>query len=118
MRRSRGHAVTQSRGTRAVVSCVTARLRDRATRSATIVIVLLTLTIAQSLLACPVCFGDPNSPMTKGTNNAIWFLLSVVGVVQIGFVALFFTFWKRARDQRRRFRLLEGGPLVNTEDLG
>jgi hypothetical protein len=45
-------------------------------------------------------------------NAAIIFLLSVVGFVQIGFVALFFTFWRRSRELRRKresFRLLEGG---------
>ena len=44
--------------------------------------------------------------------TSIIFLLSVVGFVQIGFVALFFSFWRRARDLRRKresFRLLEGG---------
>jgi hypothetical protein len=43
---------------------------------------------------------------------AIWFLLSVLGLVQIGFVALFISFWRRARELRRRreeFHLIEGG---------
>jgi hypothetical protein len=60
-------------------------------------------------MACSVCYGNPDSPMTKGTNNAIVFLLGIVGVVQIGFIALFVAFWRRAREQRRRFRLLDGG---------
>ena len=47
--------------------------------------------------ACPVCFGDPNSPMTKGTSNGILFLLGIVGFVQVSFVALFFSFWRRAK---------------------
>ncbi len=62
--------------------------------------------------ACPVCFGNPDSPMTKGTTNAIWFLLGIVGVVQAGFIALFFSFWRRARDARKlreQFRLVGGG---------
>jgi hypothetical protein len=36
----------------------------------------------------------------------------VIGLVQIGFVALFVTFWRRARAIRRRresFHLIEGG---------
>jgi hypothetical protein len=53
--------------------------------------------LAQSVAACPVCFGDPNSPMTKGTSNAIWFLLGIVGFVQAGFIALFVSFRRRAR---------------------
>ena len=72
----------------------------------------LLLLFAQSALACPVCFGDPNSPMTKGTTAAVWFLLGIIGFVQIGFVALFVTFWRRARASRKfreQFHLIEGG---------
>ena len=61
--------------------------------------------------ACPVCFGGASGG-GQGMNAAIWFLLSVVGFVQIGFVALFFSFWRRSREMRRKresFRLLEGG---------
>jgi len=67
---------------------------------------------AISVQACPVCFGNPSSPMTQGTSNGILFLLGVIGLVQIGFVALFVNFWRRARALRRRresFHLVEGG---------
>ena len=50
--------------------------------------------------------------MTKSSNNAIVFLLGVVGFVQIGFIAMFWSFWRRAKELRRRresFRLLDGG---------
>jgi len=62
--------------------------------------------------ACPVCFGSPNTPSAHGMNNAIVFLLGMVGFVQIGFVALFFSFWRRARALRRRreqLQLIDGG---------
>ena len=65
----------------------------------------------RAALACPVCFGGPDS-LGKGTDAAIWFLLSVVGFVQLGIAALFFSFWRRAKEMRRRresFHLLEGG---------
>jgi len=70
------------------------------------------LLVAQAAMACPVCYGDPNSPMVKGTNNGILFLLGVVGVLWVGFAALFLSFWMRARALRRRreeFHLIEGG---------
>ena len=73
------------------------------------VILILAPTIAS---ACPVCFGDPNAPMQKGANNGVWVLLGVIGFVQIGFVALFWSFWRRAKAlQRRResLRVIEGG---------
>jgi hypothetical protein len=45
-------------------------------------------------------------------DSAIWFLLGVLGFVQIGFIALFWSFWRRSRELRRRreeFHLIEGG---------
>ena len=39
--------------------------------------------------ACEVCFGAADDPATLGMNNAILFLLGVIGLVQVGFVSLF-----------------------------
>jgi len=78
-----------------------------------LLLVILTLLIAQAVSACPVCFGAPDDPMVKGVNNGIWVLLGVVGFVQIGFIAMFWSFWRRAREQRRfreSLRVIEGGP--------
>jgi len=61
--------------------------------------------------ACPVCFGGPDS-ISKGMDTAILFLLSIVGLVQIGFVALFWSFRRRAKElqkHREQFHLIEGG---------
>ena len=66
--------------------------------------------LPQAANACPVCFGGASSG--KGMDAAIFFLLAVVGLVQLGIVALFFSFWRRAKELRRKresFRLLEGG---------
>jgi hypothetical protein len=62
--------------------------------------------------ACTVCFGDPSSDLNKGASNGILFMLAVIGLVQIGFIALFWTFWKRARalrSRREQFQVIEGG---------
>jgi heme/copper-type cytochrome/quinol oxidase subunit 2 len=75
-------------------------------------LVIALLALPQALSACPLCYGDPSSPMAKGASNAVWFMLAIVGIVQAGFVALFFQFRKRSRElrqQRESFRLLEGG---------
>ncbi len=61
------------------------------------ILVTLAMLLPTVTHACPVCYGDPNSPMTKGTSNAIWFLLGIVGFVQAGFIALFVSFRRRAR---------------------
>ena len=78
-----------------------------------IVLVLLALALAPEAWACAVCYGAPGDPMVKGVNNGIWVLLGLVGLVQIGFVAMFWSFWRKAREQRRfreSLRLIEGGP--------
>ena len=72
----------------------------------------LVVTVAQSASACAVCYGAPGDPMVKGMNNGIWVLLGLVAFVQIGFVAMFWSFWRRAREQRRfreSLRVIEGG---------
>ena len=83
-----------------------------ATRNAQLIAALLLLLTPQVLSACPVCYGAPDSPMTKGSDNAVLFMLGIIGFVQVGFVGLFVTFWRRARALRRRresFRVLDGG---------
>jgi heme/copper-type cytochrome/quinol oxidase subunit 2 len=83
------------------------------TRRARFVMIAIVLLLAPAILsACPVCYGAPNSPMTKSSNNAIIFMLGIIGFVQVGFVAMFWSFWRRAKELRRRresFRLLDGG---------
>ncbi len=86
--------------------------RPRSPRRARALVATLSLFVAEVANACPVCFGDPASPMTKGATSAVWFMLAIVGVVQIGFIALFVTLWRRARANkkfREQFHLIEGG---------
>jgi len=74
--------------------------------------ILLALLAPGFAFACPVCFGSPDDPMVKGTSNGVWVLLGFIGFVQIGFAALFWSFWRRAREQRRfreSLRVIEGG---------
>ena len=61
--------------------------------------------------ACPVCFGGPNS-LTTGMDSAIFFLIGIVAFVQIGFVALFWSFRRRAKElqrHREQFHVINGG---------
>jgi hypothetical protein len=72
----------------------------------------IALFAATSAIACPVCFGGASGPQAKGMNNAIGFLLAVVGLVQVGFAAMFVAFWRRARAMRRHresFHVIQGG---------
>ena len=77
-----------------------------------VVITAALLLVPAILSACPVCYGSPDSPMTKSSNNAIVFMIGIIGFVQVGFIAMFWSFWRRAKELRRRresFRLLDGG---------
>jgi hypothetical protein len=59
------------------------------------------------LLACPVCFGQTDSPLARGMSLGILFLLGVTGVVLGSFAAFFVYLIRRARliDRERRSRL-------------
>ena len=52
--------------------------------ASTFLICLATISSAQTALACSVCYGDPNSPMTKGVEAGVLVLLGVVGTVLTG----------------------------------
>jgi hypothetical protein len=61
---------------------------------------LMTLVIVASpraALACPVCFGQSDSPLALGTNMAILFMLGVTGSVLAGFAGFIFYLIRRGR---------------------
>jgi hypothetical protein len=47
--------------------------------------------------ACSVCYGDPESPITKGMNAGIWFLLGITGCVLAAFGGFIVYLARRAR---------------------
>ncbi len=79
------------------------------------VVALITVAVlgaAEPAMACPVCFGESDSPMAQGMNNGIFFLLGIIGAVQIGFVALFVSFRRRGKELQERkdsFEVIRGG---------
>jgi len=80
--------------------------------AAAVVLCAAALTLARPAIACPVCFGATDSPMAEGMNNGIFFLLGVIGMVQIGFVALFVSFRRRGKEMQQRkdsFEVINGG---------
>ena len=48
-------------------------------------------------LACAVCFGAPDDPMTKGLNMAVIVMIGVTYVVIIGMLAMFIRLAVRSR---------------------
>jgi hypothetical protein len=49
------------------------------------------------LLSCPVCFGDPSSPMTQAAKWGVLFLLAVVVCVLAAIASVAVVWSRRAR---------------------
>ena len=47
-------------------------------------------------LACPVCFGQNDSPMANAMNAGIFFMLGVVAVILTGFASFIYYLSRRA----------------------
>ena len=81
-------------------------------RTRTVLIAVVLLACATLASACPVCYGTQQTPLTKGASNGVLFLLGIVGSVQVGFVALFISFWRRTKalqQRREQFHIIDGG---------
>ena len=48
--------------------------------------------------ACPVCFGDPGSPLVKGTRLGILFLVGLVTLLLAGIAATALSWSRRGRE--------------------
>ena len=63
----------------------------------TLIVTSLLLWTPQRAWACPVCFGDPNSPMAIGASWGIALLLGVTLGVLAVFAGFFLYLLKRSR---------------------
>ena len=59
------------------------------------------------LLACPVCFGDPSSPLTQSAKWGVLFLLVVVVCVLAAIASVAVVWSRRARALARAEALAE-----------
>ena len=48
-------------------------------------------------MACSVCFGQSDSPLAKGTNMGVFFMLVVTGVMLAAFASFFIYLIRRKR---------------------
>jgi hypothetical protein len=55
------------------------------------------LAAPRAALACPVCFGQSDSPLAAGVNMGIFMMLGIVAVVLSAFAAFFVYLMRRAR---------------------
>ena len=60
-------------------------------------ITLFVLVVPRAALACPVCFGQNDSPMARAANISILAMLVVVVGVLGGFASFFIHLMRRAR---------------------
>ena len=58
---------------------------------------LLVLAVPRLALACPVCFGQNDSPLSSGINLGIFAMLIVTGGVLVGFASFMIHLGRRAR---------------------
>jgi hypothetical protein len=55
------------------------------------------LAAPRAALACPVCFGQSDSPLAWGVNMGVFMMLGLVAVVLSAFAAFFVYLMRRAR---------------------
>jgi len=58
---------------------------------------LMALTVPRLALACPVCFGQNDSPLAAAMNNGIVLMLGVIVAVLAAFASFFIYLMRRAR---------------------
>ena len=63
----------------------------------TLLIAVVLTAAPRVALACPVCFGQNDSPLAKGVNMGVFFMLGIVGVMLAGFASFFIYLSRRAR---------------------
>ena len=63
----------------------------------TTLVTLGLLAAPRAALACPVCFGQSDSPLAWGVNMGIFVMLGLVAVVLSAFAAFFIYLMRRAR---------------------
>ena len=74
-------------------------MAHRYMRTVLTVLALLAVTLAAPRVswACPVCFGDPSSPMAIGASWGILLLLGITAGVLSAFAGFFLYLMKRSR---------------------
>ena len=67
---------------------------------------------AQPVLACSVCYGDPNSAMSHGARAGVLVLLGVIGVVLLGLASMLIFWMRRVANLESQGRAVEEPSIV------
>ena len=62
-----------------------------------LIITAVVIAVPRAALACPVCFGQSDSPLANATNMGIIAMLGIVGGVLSGFAAFIIYLSRRAK---------------------
>jgi hypothetical protein len=79
------------------------------------ILTLAILALPRPALACPVCFGNSDAPMTIATNTGVLFMLGVVAVVLVAFASFFVYLIRRANRMADETGPAEAGRLAPSE---
>jgi len=78
----------------------------------------LLLAAPRVALACPVCFGQNDSPMATATNMGIIVMLVVIGLVLGGFALFIIYLNRRAKLTAAMSAPMQGGLYAPSEGTG
>jgi hypothetical protein len=87
-------------------------------------ITLAFVAVPRAALACPVCFGQSDSPMALGANMAIFFMLGVTVSVLAAFASFFIYLMRRAKlaadsggsEDTGQYVLRAAGPVLHASE--
>ena len=68
--------------------------------------------VPRAALACPICFGQNDSPMSAGISYGIFVMLGIIAVLWVAFGSFFIYLWRRGRSVADGTP--KGGPHVPT----
>ena len=85
---------------------------------------VLVLAVPRAALACPVCFGQSDSPMAWGTKAGVFFMLGVTISVLAAFAGFFIYLMRRAKfaadtegpGDTRQYVLRAAGPVLHASE--
>jgi hypothetical protein len=87
-------------------------------------ITLSLIAVPRAALACPVCFGQSDSPMALGTKMAVFFMLGVTVAVLAAFASFFIYLMRRAKlaagsessEDTGQYVLRAAGPVLHASE--
>ena len=89
-----------------------------------LLLTVLVLAVPRAALACPVCFGQSDSPMAWGTKAGVFFMLGITVSVLAAFAGFFIYLMRRAKltpesetsGDAEQYVLRAAGPVLHASE--